>query len=190
MYLDDILLLDQCPTSLKARLREASDLLQHLGFVINSKKSLLIPSQQVIFLGFTIDSVARTLSLPPRKIVKIRRELRRTLARSTTSLRQVARIVGLLSSSIQAIFPGPLHYRALQRLKASHLRRGLQYADQVPLTEEVRREMRWWLDHMEAWKGRAIFGCDPDLVIESDASKLGWGARCGDSFYRRKVVCR
>lgn len=41
--------------------------------------------------------------------------------------------------------------------------------------------MRWWLDHMEAWNGRAIFGSAPDIIIESDASKSGWGARCGTS---------
>lgn len=181
VYLDDILLLEQCPLHLSQRLREAIDLLSHLGFVINERKSLLSPTRQITFLGFTIDSVGRTLSLPPKKILKIRREIKRTLARSSISLRQVARVVGLLSSSIQAIFPGPLHYRALQRLKATHLRRGLQYSDQVSLTQEVRRELSWWLDHMEAWNGRAIFGCDPDLVIESDASKSGWGARCWDS---------
>lgn len=135
VYLDEILLLEQCPSRLTSRLKETTDLLTHLGFVINEKKSLLTPSRQVTFLGFTIDSVARTLSLPPKKIVRMRRELRRTLAHPSTSLQQIARVVGLLSSSIQAIFPGPLHYRALQRLKASHLRRGLQYADQVPLSK-------------------------------------------------------
>lgn len=40
--------------------------------------------------------------------------------------------------------------------------------------------MSWWLAHMEAWNGRAIFGPVPDLVIESDASRAGWGARCGN----------
>ena len=31
-----------------------------------------------------------------------------------------------------------------------------------------------------SWNGRAIFGSNPDLVIESDASRSDWGARCGD----------
>lgn len=84
-------------------------------------------------------------------------------------------MVGLLSASIQAIFPGSLHFRALQRLKAFHLRRGLSYAQTVPLMDEVRDELQWWLTHMEAWNGRAIFGSRPDIVIESDASGSGWG---------------
>ena len=48
----------------------------------------------------------------------------------------------------------------------------------VPLTDEAKEEMRWWLAHMESWNRMAIFGSMSDLVIESDASRTGWGARC------------
>ena len=46
-------------------------LLTHLGFVINLKKSMLDPVQKMGFLGLEIDSVARKLSLPQRKVEKI-----------------------------------------------------------------------------------------------------------------------
>ena len=46
-------------------------LLTHLGFVINLKKSMLDPVQKMEFLGLEIDSVARKLSLPQRKVDKI-----------------------------------------------------------------------------------------------------------------------
>lgn len=150
------------------------------GFVINESKSDLKPSQKMQFLGFLVDSVKATLSLPSRKLAKIRHELRRTLGKPTISLRQLARVVGLFSSSIQAIFLGPLHYRALQRLKASHLRKGLTYSQFIPLSEEAKTELRWWISHLEAWNGWAIFESQPDQVIESDASGSGWGAHCGD----------
>lgn len=97
----------QSPDLLAQQLRTAVNLLQGLGFVINGKRSLLVPAQQTKFLGFVINSVDTTLSLPSRKVSKIQRELRRTLARTSISLRQIARVVGLLSSSIQAIFPAP-----------------------------------------------------------------------------------
>ncbi|KAJ1087458.1 hypothetical protein NDU88_000629 [Pleurodeles waltl] len=32
---------------------------------------------------------------------------------------------------------------------------------------------------MDAWNGRAIFGSSPDVILEADASRWGWGARCG-----------
>ncbi|KAJ1148938.1 hypothetical protein NDU88_001762 [Pleurodeles waltl] len=180
IYLDDILLMDQSKTHLISNANMTIALLQDLGFVINYQKSDLIPSQSMAFLGFLIDSQVATLSLPFQKITKIKKELRIVLRRDKISLRQLARVVGLLSSSIQAIFPGPLHYRALQRLKNHHLRRGMTYSERIALNSEARTEIQWWLDHMEAWNGRAIFGSSPDLVIESDASLQGWGARCGD----------
>lgn len=180
VYLNDILMMAQCSRILAQQLQKAVDLLQSLGFVTNEAKSSLTASQKVIFLGFSIYSVKTTLSLPSRKVAKIRHEIRRALAKPRISLRQVARIVGLLSSSIQAIFPGPLHHRALQRMKAVHLRSGLAYSQKVTLTPEAREELTWWLANMEAWNGRAIFGSAPDIIIESDASRLGWGARCGD----------
>ena len=46
-------------------------LLQHLGFVINLKKSILKPSQQIEFLGLEIDTHIMTLALTEEKIEKI-----------------------------------------------------------------------------------------------------------------------
>ncbi|XP_078506931.1 uncharacterized protein LOC144767311 [Lissotriton helveticus] len=101
------------------------------------------------------------------------------VASQTISLRTLARLVGLLAASIQAIFPGPLHYRALQRLKILHLRRGLHYAEQIAISREARLEMNWWLEHMDAWNGKAIFAATLDAITESDAGRWGWGAGCG-----------
>ncbi|XP_078539321.1 uncharacterized protein LOC144824100 [Lissotriton helveticus] len=107
IYLDDMLLLNQCPQKLLVHLQRAVNLLESLGFIVNQAKSDLLPSRKMQFLGFLIDSVEATVSLPSRKLSKIRHELRLTLAHPTILLRHLARVVGLLSSSIQAIFPGP-----------------------------------------------------------------------------------
>ncbi|KAJ1086877.1 hypothetical protein NDU88_000077, partial [Pleurodeles waltl] len=41
-----------------------------------------------------------------------------------------------------------------------------------------------------AWNGRSIFPSVPDLVLESDASLTGWGARCGGDIDWRYMVRR
>lgn len=84
----------------------------------------------------------------------------------------MARLVSLFSTSIQAIFPGPL-YRAMQHLKACHLRLCDSYEQEIALDSETRVELLWWLRHMEAWNGKAFFGATLDFVLESDASLLG-----------------
>ena len=108
-----------------AHLSWAINLLQELGFIINQSKTILSPTQTIEFLGFKINSVACQLRLPNGKMRAIKKELQATLAREMISLRSLARIVRLLASSIQSIFPGPFNYRALQRLKIRHLRTGL-----------------------------------------------------------------
>ena len=42
-------------------------LLQHLGFVINLKKCVLGPVQEIEFLGLVMNSQTTTLSLPKKK---------------------------------------------------------------------------------------------------------------------------
>ncbi|KAM4795568.1 uncharacterized protein WCC33_000623 [Rhinophrynus dorsalis] len=179
IYLDDMLIMSQDKERLLSHTELTLRLLTSLGFLINWDKSVLVPSRSMEFLGFLIDSVHTSLSLPAGKVRSIRRELRVVLRKGRFSLRTLARIVGLLAASIQAIFPGPLHYRALQRLKARHLQRGLGYSDVIALSSDAREELVWWLKHLDAWNGRAIFGVAPDIVIESDASLVGWGARRG-----------
>ncbi|XP_040296051.1 uncharacterized protein LOC121007863 [Bufo bufo] len=178
IYLDDILLLAQDRHTLLSHLELTSNLLAGLGFPINYDKSVLTPARIMEFLGFSVDSVAETLSLPTTKIKEIRKELRRTLDMPQISLRHLARIIGLLSSSIQAVFPAPLHYRALQRLKTAHLHKGATYADLICLDDETRDEIRWWICNLQAWNGKAICGPRPDFTVDSDAILLGWGAHC------------
>ncbi|XP_044151527.1 zinc finger protein 567-like [Bufo gargarizans] len=78
----------------------------------------------------------------------LRKELCRTLSMSQLSLRQLAWIISLLSSSIQAVFPAPLHYRALQRLKTAHLHSKTSYADLISLEAETRDKLTWWIHNL------------------------------------------
>ena len=94
------------------------------------------------------------------------------------SVRDLSQLIGKLTASIQAVFPAPLHYRHLQHLKHQGLARGSGYDSCLPLSREAREEIQWWLVHLEAWNGKAILSSPPDLVIETDASKVGWGAVC------------
>ena len=38
-------------------------LLRELGFTIHPEKSVLVPAQQIMFLGFVVDSVKMTITL-------------------------------------------------------------------------------------------------------------------------------
>ena len=44
------------------------------------------------------------------------------------------------------------------------------------LDRSAKEELLWWVNQLSTWNGRAILPQPPDLIVETDASLLGWGA--------------
>ena len=57
---------------------------------------------------------------------------------------------------------------------------GQDYESTTSLSPDSREELAWWDTQMANWNGKSVLSAEPDLIIESDASKLGWGAWCRD----------
>ena len=180
IYLDDLLIMTESHDQALHHAASTLNLLEGLGFIVNYQKSQLLSSQKIEFLGFLIDSNTMTLQLPGEKLQKIRKKCQELLAMTTVSVRELSKFLGLLTSSIQAIFPAPppLHYRHLQRLKNTTLASQKTYNVMVTLDQAANEEILWWRDHLHAWNGRALFQDPVDLVIETDFSRKGWGAYC------------
>ena len=123
IYLDDLLLLHQNRDTLKEHTATALALLEALGFLVNYPKSMLDPSQIMVFLGFTINSIRKELSLPTEKVGKIVAEVKVMLDCHTVSARSLAQLIGKMTAALLAVHPAPLHYRSLQHLKHVALRR-------------------------------------------------------------------
>lgn len=178
VYLDDILIMAESKQLATQHAQLVASTLENLGFVVNYEKSVLTPSLQMEFLGFLVDSKTLTLALPHEKVRKIQRECQKALTVPSLTLRKLASLIGLLNSSIQAVFPAPLHYRHLQNLKNQQLCHSMNYESEVLLSPQAQEELSWWRDSLLAWNGKALVSGDPDLTIETDASLLGWGAVC------------
>ena len=84
-------------------------LLQDLGFIINWKKSVLTPVQEIEFLGLTMNSVTLKLSLSKTKVQKVVSECQNLLNNPQTSILELTRLTGLLKSTIQAVLPARLN---------------------------------------------------------------------------------
>ena len=67
IYIDDMLIMSQTIEEMLMIRDTVIFLLQHLGLIINLDKSVLIPVQDIEFLGLRINSVQMTLSLPKEK---------------------------------------------------------------------------------------------------------------------------
>ena len=64
IYLDDILLAAPAFEECNKNALFVIDLFDSLGFHINREKSELIPSHRIPFLGFVMDSIQMSVSLP------------------------------------------------------------------------------------------------------------------------------
>ena len=131
----------------------ALNLLESLGFIVNYKKSHLVPTQEIEFLGLLVNSKNLTLILPGEKLRKIRKRCKQLLEISDLSIQELSKFLGLLTSSIQAIFPAPLHFRNLQRLKIHAMTAHQSYEAMISLDQAAREEVIWWRDHLQAWNG-------------------------------------
>ena len=65
-----------------------------LGFTIHPDKSVFIPSQRLVLLGFIIDSVAMTITLTPEKALKVKEACGTLLGQGLPTIRQLACVIG------------------------------------------------------------------------------------------------
>ena len=108
IYLDDMLLMGASQPELMLGRDTLIFVLQHLGLVINLKKSVLTPTKKLEFLGVLIDSNKMDISLPEEKIVKIQNQCQTLLSQKTVSVRELTQLIGRLSSTVIAVLPAPL----------------------------------------------------------------------------------
>ena len=151
-------------------------MLERLGFLVNGKKSQLVPSREMEFLGMRLNTVSMTMSLPQGKVAAIQQQCAELVTQRSVSVRVLAKLIGVLSSTMQAVLPAPLHYRQLQMLKTKGLLAGKSYGTIVTLPPECLEELRWWVLHLEHCNSKPLLSPGPDLIIETDASQSGWGA--------------
>jgi len=178
IYLDDILL--NSAEKLIMHRDSTLFLLQKLGFKINWEKSMLQPSQTTEFLGFQINSLSMMFFLPEEKINHIKQKCKEMLKLEKVSVRQIAKLTGKLTSSMQAILPANLQSRYLQMLQIKGILIGKSYEQEIILSQEARSERIWWASQIDNHNGKTIITPSPDFVITSDASNLGWGATFQD----------
>ena len=74
IHIDDMLILAESRDAATQHLEVLLFLLEALGFIVNSEKSILCPAQQLEFLGLVVDSVSLQLRLPNEKVTSIHKE--------------------------------------------------------------------------------------------------------------------
>ena len=177
-YIDDTYLQQQLFNDALNSLHACKSLFTSLGLLIHPEKSLDIPSQIATVLGFIINSLDMTISLTTEKKTSLIELCHKTMQSNQITIRDLARLNGKLVSSFPGVAYGPLFYRDLEMAKteALKLNRG-NYDSTMVLSDDMKSELQWWVDNLET-ATCPISNGNPDIVIDTDASLIGWGAVC------------
>ena len=97
------------------------------------------------------------------------------------TIREVAKVLGLIVSSFPGVAYGPLLYRHLEQDKTAALKPWTwDFDTKMCLSSQAREELMWWIDSIESASNPITRG-NVDITITSDASKQGLGAATSES---------
>ena len=108
-YIDDSLLIADTEYLCKKNVEYTVAVMSGIGFITHEAKSVLVPTQDIAFLGNRINSHEMIVYLSEEKITQIVTECQNLRVRNASSICTVARIIGLLVSTFSAVEFGPLY---------------------------------------------------------------------------------
>ena len=93
-----------------------------MGFIVHPDKSVLLPTQTIVFLGFVLNSILMQVSLTHERAFKLKEACENLPATDFPCIRTVAQVLGLMTSSFPGVLYGPLHHKFLEMDKSQALK--------------------------------------------------------------------
>lgn len=116
-YIDDSYLQGDTVEDCQQNVGDTVTLFTRLGFFIHPEKSVFVPTQQLTFLGFVLDSIRMIVTPTEAKIQKIKSGCDTLLKIPKPTIKQVTEVIGILVSNFPRAQYGPLHYRNVEHDK-------------------------------------------------------------------------
>ncbi len=188
VFLDDFLLSEQSFEKCALALKTLIALLRSLGFRINYKK-VIDPTQNIVFLGYQIDTVQNRLSLDPSKVNEIKQNIQQTVVKKRISRKQLEKLNGQLTWATNVIPYARVYvtalYDALSRLKHP--------THKTLLTACQIRDLEWWCRRLSQPTCRRPIWAQPrnTVICSTDSCVVAGGAFChsiGDWCYMNWLI--
>lgn len=156
---------------------------QDLGLKLASEKCQP-PVTTLEWLGFQVDSIAMTLTVPRKKLDEVLHECELWTNRSRTNKKKLQSLVGKLMHLANGI---PHARKFTARLLATL--RGMSDKNWITLTNEAKLDIRWFLLYASSGNGIALITPSSEyFFIECDACLTGGGGHSSSHFYRWKFT--
>ena len=131
-----------------------------LGLTI-SKSKLVVPATKAVCLGVLIDTKNGTVSIPPEMLEQVNNTVHQWLSKHVVTKRQLQSLLGLLLYVHKCVKPARFFLnRMLDLLRSSH------ETTKVTLTEDFRRDLRWFANFLPFYNGVSLYDhrpCDVTL---------------------------
>ena len=165
-YLDDSFLMGDTFEECEKAVVASVELLTELGFQIHPEKSRLLPVQVIEYLGFLIDSVTMTVRLTPLKRQKVLPIISEIISSKSLLIRDLAKLLGTLESTLPGVQFGRLHMWHLQQDKNEALRNSQgNYISPCKLSDSSYKELKWWVETYQIVSIRLRNSCLKVLCI-------------------------
>jgi len=177
--LDDFLFIAHPESMCKAHMGLFDAICDDVGVPIAPEKKTE-PSQHTVFLGIELDTIIDMAVLPADKLESYTISIQQSVTKRSLTKTELESLVGKLSFASMVV-PARAFLRRMidlmTRLAAPH--------HHARITEEVRKDLKTWLEFMSTYNGRTYFRLlgildSPQLHLFSDSSKLGFGATYGN----------
>ena len=147
-----------------------------LGFISHPSKSAFEPSQTLVILGFRLDSVKMTIFLTDQKATTLAECCKTLMQLNRVKIREVARVLAKITSSLPGVMFGALYHRAIEKDKTHALKENAGNFDAyMTLSDGAKKELNWWVTNARKSYNLISHG-NPDTVLTTDALLTGWGA--------------
>jgi hypothetical protein len=173
-YLDDILIWAPSKDVCRDHTTKVLQTLISFGFLINQKKSRLIPSQSFTFLGIDWSLLDHSWGVTQEKKLLVSTQIKKFRIQKRTSKRDWEQLLGLLNFIAPLIPGGQLHRHDLL-LEVNAWFRGMDRDQQSSVPYSIRRLLSWWKPSILGSR-QALLAPTTSHQIMTDASKKGWGA--------------
>ena len=175
-YLDDWINRTLSYIDGRSQVQTLLKLVDHLGLIVNSKKSELEPTQDFVFVGYHYDLIRGLVLPPPDRLDSIAILVDNLLKSSNVSARSLMSLIGTLVSAEKLVPLGRLHLRPLQW----ELRLNWNYKQPLdksfPVSQNLKSHLQWWEIQENLVKGAPLHPPSVQKQIFTDASNKGWGA--------------
>ena len=173
-YVDDFLLVAPDAKTCQEGLSVMLGTCELAGFQVQPSK-VTAPSNQVKFLGITIDTIDRTLSIDKDRLQEVIHLVSELLSLRSVTKRRLLSVIGKLAFASRVVRTGRAFLGRL--IEATKTVKYLHYS--VKLTRAVKADLEWWRDCVGSHNGVAMipppWSDHLALDVYTDASGLGMG---------------